>query len=141
VQVLGRHAHDQRARVDQFLRQEPRVGVDALAHGVAAHVLDAARDGHVVGAERDAAGDRGHRGHRPGAHAVDRVAGHGLGQPGQHRGRTADGEALVADLGGRGDRDLVHALGWQLGITPDELADDADDQVVGAGLRIEPLRP
>ena len=55
VQVLRGHAHDERGAVDELLGQEPRVGVDALAHRVAAHVLDAARDGDVVGAEGDAA--------------------------------------------------------------------------------------
>ena len=76
----------------------------------------------------------------PGAHPVDRVAGHGLGQPGQQRGGAADGQALVADLGGRGDGDLVDALGRQLRVAPQQLADDADDQVVGAGLGVHALR-
>ena len=57
VQVLRGRAHHQRRRVDQLLGEDARVGVDALAHRVAAHVLDAAGDRHVVGAERDAAGD------------------------------------------------------------------------------------
>jgi hypothetical protein len=38
-------------RVDDLLGDDPRVGVDALAHRVAAHVLDAAGDGDVDGAE------------------------------------------------------------------------------------------
>ena len=57
VQVLRGRAHDQRGRVDQLLGEDARVRVDALAHRVAAHVLDAAGDGDVVGAHGDAAGD------------------------------------------------------------------------------------
>ena len=140
VQVLRGRAHHQRGRVDQLLGQDPRVGVDALAHRVAAHVLDAAGDRDVVGAHRDAAGDVGHRGHRAGAHPVDRIAGHGLGQPGQQRGGAADGQALVADLGGGRDRDLVHPLGRQLRIAAQQLADAADHQVVGAGLGVHAAR-
>ena len=136
VQVLRGRAHHQRGRVDQLLGEDPRVGVDALAHRVPAHVLDPAGDRHVVGAEGDAAGDRGDRGHRAGAHPVDRVAGHGLGQPGQQRGGAADGQALVADLGGGGDGDLVDPLGRQLRVAAQQLADAADDQVVGAGLGV-----
>jgi hypothetical protein len=59
---------------------------------------------------------RGHRGHRARAHAVDGEAGDGLGQPGEQRGGAADGQALVADLRGRRDRDLVDALRRQLGL-------------------------
>ena len=74
VQVLRGRAHDQRGGVDELLGDDARVGVDALAHRVAAHVLDAAGDGDVVGAEGDAAGHGGHGGHRAGAHPVDGVA-------------------------------------------------------------------
>jgi hypothetical protein len=49
VEVLGGLAHDQRALVDDLLGDDPRVGVDALAHRVAAHVLDATGDGDVDG--------------------------------------------------------------------------------------------
>ncbi len=52
VEVLGRLAHHERVRVDDPLGQDPRVGVDALAHRVAAHVLDAAGDGDVVRSRR-----------------------------------------------------------------------------------------
>ena len=133
-------AHDQGGRVDQLLGDEPRVRVDALAHRVAAHVLDTAGDDDVVGAERDAAGAGGHGGHGAGAHPVDGEAGHGLRQAGQQRGGAADGQALVADLGGRGDRDLVDALGRQLRVAAQQLPDAADHQVVGAGLGVHALR-
>jgi hypothetical protein len=139
VQVLGGRAHDQRRGVDQLLGQEARVGVDALAHRVAPHVLDAARDGDVVRAERDTCGDGGHRGHRAGAHAVDGEPGHRLRQAGQQRRRAAEGQALVADLRGRGDRHLVDALGGQAGVAADELADAPDDEVVGARLDVHAL--
>ena len=138
VQVLRGGAHDQRRRVDQLLGQDPRVGVDALAHRVAAHVLDAAGDRDVVGAEGDPAGDGGHRGHGAGAHAVDRVAGDGLGQTRQQGGGAADGQALVADLGGGRDGDLVDPLGRQLRVAAQQLADAADDEVVGAGVGVHP---
>ena len=54
VQVLGGLAHDERDWVDEPLGDDARVRVDALAHRVAAHVLDAAGDRDVVCAERDA---------------------------------------------------------------------------------------
>ena len=125
VQVLGGRAHDQRGGVDELLREEPRVRVDALAHRVVAHVLDAAGDGDVVGAEGDAARGGGHGGHRAGAHPVDREAGHRLRQPGQQRGGAADGQALVAGLRGGGDGDLVDALRRQRRVAPQQLADAA----------------
>ena len=140
VQVLGGGAHDQGGLVDQLLAEEPRVGVGALTHRVAAHVLDAAGDGDVVGAEGDAAGGGGHRGHGAGAHAVDRVAGHRLRQPGEQRGGPAQGQALVADLRGGGDGHLVDALGGQRRVAAHQLADAADDEVVGARLGVDALR-
>ena len=136
VQVLGGLAHHERVGVDDPLGQDPRVGVDALAHRVPAHVLDAAGDGDVVRAEGDAGGGGGHGGHRAGAHPVDREAGHALRQAGQQRGGAADGQALVADLGGRGDGHLVDALGRQRRVAPHELTDALDDEVVGAGLGV-----
>ena len=59
-----------------------------------------------------------------------------LRQPGQQRRGPADGQALVADLGGGRDRDLVHALRRQLRVAAQQLADAADDEVVGAGVRV-----
>ena len=56
-------------------------------------------------------------------------------------GGAAEGQALVADLGGGRDRDLVDALGRQLGMAAQQLADHRDDQVVGAGLGVHALRP
>ena len=64
VEVLRGLAHDERVGVHDPLGQDARVGVDALAHRVAAHVLDAAGDGDVVGTERDARGGVGHGRHR-----------------------------------------------------------------------------
>ena len=136
VEVLRGLAHDERVGVDDPLGQDARVGVDALAHRVAAHVLDAAGDGDVVGTEGDARGGVGHGRHRAGAHAVDGVAGHALREAGEQRGGAADGEALVADLGGGGDRHLVHPLGRQGRVAPEQLADALDDEVVGARLGV-----
>ncbi len=50
-------------------------------------------------------------------------AGDALGQPGEQGGGAADGQALVADLGGGGDGHLVHALGRQRRVATHELAD------------------
>jgi hypothetical protein len=104
------------------------------------HVLDATRDGDIVGAHGDATGDVGHGGHGTGAHPVDGIPGHGLGQPGQQRGGAADGQALVTGLRGGGDGNLVDPLGRQLRITPHQLPDTTDHQVVGAGLGIHATR-
>ena len=79
-------------------------------------------------------------GHRAGAHPVDGEAGDRSRQPGQHGGGAADGQALVADLGGGGDGDLVDPLRRQVRVAPQQLADDLDDQVVGAGLGVQALR-
>jgi hypothetical protein len=87
VQVLGGLAHDQGGLVDDLLGDDPRVGVDALTHGVAAHVLDAAGDGDVDGPETDRGGDGRDGGHRTGAHPVDGVARGGLGQAGEQPAR------------------------------------------------------
>ena len=141
VQVFRGAAHDHGRGVDQLVRDQPRVGVDALAHRVVAHVLDPAGDRHVVRAERDAGGDRGDRGHRAGAHPVDREARHARRQAGQDGRVAADGQALVAGLGGGRDRDLVDPLRRQPGVAPQQLADHGDDHVVGSGLRVHPLGP
>ncbi len=140
VQVLGGVAHDQRARVDQAVGEETRVRVCALAHRVAAHVLDAAGDDDVVLAEADARRGGGDGGHRAGTHAIDREAGNRLGQAREDRGRAPDGQALVAGLRGRGDGDLVDPSGVELRVAAQQFADGLDDQVVGAGLGVDALR-
>lgn len=140
VEVLRGHAHEQGRLVDQLLGDEPRVRVHALAHGVAAHVLDTARDGDVVGAERDGTGDRGHGRQGAGAHAVDGVAGDRLRQPGEDARGAADGQALVTDLRGRGDGDLVDLLRVESGVAAQQLPDRLHDEVVGTGLVVDALR-
>ncbi len=140
VQVLRGHAHEQGRLVDQLLAHEPRVRVDALAHGVAAHVLDTAGDGDVVGTEGDGTGDRGHGRQGARAHAVDGVTRHGLRQTGEDPRGTADGEALVADLRGRGDGDLVDLLRVETGVAAQQLPDRLHDEVVGTGLVVDALR-
>src|SRR5690606_9679790 len=139
VDVLRGLAHHQRGRVDDLVGHEPRVRVHALTHRVPAHVLDAAGDRDVVGAEGDAARHRGDGGHGACAHAVDRVAGDGLRQAGQQGGGAADGQALVTDLRGRGDRDVVDALRRKLGVAAQQLADDLDDQIVGPRVGVDAL--
>ncbi len=140
MQVLRGHPHEQGGLVDELLGDEARVRVDALAHRVAAHVLDATGHDHVVGAEGDAAGGGGHGGQRAGAHAVDRVAGDGLRQARQQCCGAADRQTLVADLRGGRDRDLVDALDGQVRVTTHELPDALDDEVVGTGLVVDALR-
>ena len=141
VQVLCGRAHHQRGGIHQLLGDDPGVGVDALAHRVVAHVLDPAGDGDLVGAEGDRRGAVGDGGHRAGAHAVDGVAGGGRRQAGQEAGHPSEGQSLVADLGGGGDGHLLHALGRQVGVTAQQLADAVDDEVVGAGLGVDALLP
>ena len=81
-------------------------------------------------------GGGGDGGHRAGAHPVDRVAGHALRQAGEQRGGAADGQALVADLGGGGDATSSTRSGGSDGLRRMQLADALDDQVVGAGLGV-----
>ncbi len=139
VHVLRGLAHDQRGGVDELLGDEARVGVGALAHGMAAHVLHAAGDRDVVGADGDRGRGGGDGGDRAGAHPVDGVAGHGLRQPGQDARHPADGQALVAGLGGRGDRHVVDPFRRQCRVAPQQLTDDLDDQVVRSCLGVDPL--
>ncbi len=140
MQVLGGHAHEQGGLVDQLLGDEARVRVHALAHGVAAHVLDTAGEGDVVGTEGHTARDGGHGGQRAGAHAVDGVARYGLREARENAGGTAQRQALVTDLRGRGDGDLVDLLGVQVRVAAQQLPDRLHDEVVGAGLVVDALR-
>ena len=139
VQVLRGHAHVEGVVGHEALGQEARVGVGVEAHRVVPHVLDASRQRDVLRAEPDGGGRVGHRGHRAGAHAVDRVAGDGPGEPGEDADRAAEGQALVALLRGRGDGDLVDALRRELGVAAQQLADGLDREVVGAGVGVQPV--
>ena len=135
VEVLGGLPHHGGRLVDEPLGNEPRVEVDVLAHRVVAHVLDAADEDDVRGAHRDLAGARRRRGQRARAHAVDREAGHGRRQPGEERDVAPERQPLVADLRGRGEDDVVDALGRKLRVAPQQFANGLDRHVVGAGLR------
>ena len=141
VQVLGRHAHVERVGAHQALGDEARVRVGVGPHRVAAHVLDAARHGDVLRADADRRGDGRHRGRRAGAHPVDRVPRHRRGQTREHPHGAAQGQALVAGLGGRGEGDLVDPLGRQLGVAAQQLADRLDREVVRAGVRVQAVGP
>ena len=136
VQVLGGLAHDERVGVDESFGHEARVRVDALADRVPAHVLDATGETDVDGSGCDPGRQSGDCRHGAGAHAVDRVAGHRLRQPGEQTGAASEGQALVADLGGRRDGDLVDPLRRQGGVAAQQLADDLDDEVVGPGVGV-----
>ena len=114
------------------LGDEARVEVDVGAHRVVAHVLDAAREHDVGGAHRDLAGAGRDGRQRAGAHAVDGEAGNGVRDPGEQRDVAAEGQALVADLRGRGEDDVADALGRDRGIAAQQLAHDLDGHVVGA---------
>ncbi len=71
VQVLGSLAHHERVRVDEAFGDEAWVGIDALAHRVSAHVLDATGEADVDGTGRDPCAQRRDGGHAACAHAVD----------------------------------------------------------------------
>ena len=137
MQVLGRLAHEQGLGVDQLLRDDAGVGVDALTHGMPAHVLDAAGDDQVVGADTDATGQVGDGGHRARAHAVDRLTGHRPREVREESGRAPQGQPLVADLGRGRDGHVVDAVRRQRGIAAQQLTEDGHDEVVGAGLGVD----
>ena len=80
------------------------------ADRVVAHVLDAAGEGDVVHADADGAGHRRDARHGARAHAVDREPGTDWGSPARMATRAAEGQALVARLRGRRDRDIVDAV-------------------------------
>ncbi len=134
MEVLGGLAHDGGALVDQPLGDEARVEVDVLAHRVVAHVLDPAGDREIAGAHRDLARRRGHRGERAGAHAVDREAGHRLGQPREQPHVAPERQALVADLRRRRHDDVADPLRRGLRVAAEELAHGLDRHVVGTSL-------
>ena len=92
-------------------------------------------------AHRDLAGACGRRGECAGAHPVDGEAGNGVGQAGEERDVAAEGQALVADLRGRGEDDVADALGRHARVPAQELADGLDGHVVGPRLPEEAARP
>src|ERR671935_1415368 len=139
VQVLGGRAHRDRGRVDEPLGDEARIEVDLLGHRMMAHVLDAAGEHDLAGAESDLTGSGGHRRQRAGAHAVDGEAGHGVRDAGEERDVTPERQALVADLGGGGEDDVADPLDGDPGVAADELAHDLDRYVVGARLPEDPV--
>ena len=61
-------------------------------------------------------------------------------QPGEERHVTAEGQPLIADLRGRGHHDVVDPLGPQRRVAPQQLADDLDAEIVGAGAPEDALR-
>src|SRR5579862_4694796 len=132
VEVLRRLAHDGRRLVDQPLGDEARVEVDVLAHRMVPHVLDAARDRDVGGAERDLARCGGDRRERARAHSVYGEAGDRLRDAGEERDVAAERQALVADLRRRGHDDVADALRREARVAAEELPDGLDGHVVGA---------
>ena len=131
MEVFRRLPHHRGRLVDDALGDEPRVEVDVIAHRVVAHVLDAADEHDVGSAHRDLACARGRGGERAGAHAIDGESGNRLREPREQRDVATEGQALVTDLCGRREDDVVDALGRQLRIAPQELAYDLDGHVVG----------
>ena len=61
-------------------------------------------------------------------------------EPGEQRDVAAERQPLVADLGGGGEDDVADPLGRERRVAPQQLADDLDRHVVGAGLREQPVR-
>ena len=137
MQVFGCVAHVQRGRVNQALGHKARVRIGAGAHRVVAHVLHAAGNHDVVRAEADAARRGGDGGHGPGTHPVDGEAGNGAGEPGQEGCRAAEGEALVAGLGGGGYGHFVDPGRRQGGVPAQQFADAFHHQVIGAGSGVD----
>ena len=76
----------------------------------------------VCRAHGDLAGAGRRRGERAGAHAVDREPRHGRREPGEERDVATERQALVADLRGRGEDDVVDPLGRELGVAAEQLA-------------------
>src|SRR5207342_740248 len=72
----------------------------------------------------------------PSAHPIDRIAGDRARQSSKQCRRTSNGEALVAGLGGRGDRNIVDAVWRQLRMASQQLAYAIDDEVISPGLGI-----
>ena len=140
VEVLGGLPHDGRRLVDQPLGNEARVEVDVGAHRVVAHVLDAADEDDVCRAHGDLTGAGRRRGERAGAHAVDREPGDGRREPREERDVATEREALVADLRGRREDDVVDPLGRKLRVASEHLAHGLDGHVVRARLREEAVR-
>ena len=101
-----------------------------------AHVLDAPRNGDVISAKGDPGGYCGDRRHRASAHPVDRKPRHAARQPREQRRGAADGQALITDLSGGGDGNIVHALGRQLRVASHQLPDARDHQIVSPGLGV-----
>ncbi len=138
VEVLRCLSHHGGALVDQALGHEAGIEVDLLAHRVMAHVLDAAGDREVARAEGDLAGGGRRRGQRTGAHPVDREPGDGMRQAGEDRDVAAQGQPLVADLGGGGEDDVADPLRRNGRVAGEHLPDDLNRHVVGARAGEEP---
>ena len=132
MQVLGRASHHGGGLVDEPLRDETRVEVDVVAHRVMAHVLDAAGEGDVHGAECNLSRGRRDGRERAGAHAVDGEARHRVGNAGEEPDVASERQPLVAHLRGGREDDVADALGWDLRVAAHELAHGLDRHVVSA---------
>ena len=69
-----------------------------------------------------------------------RLSRHLRRKPGEHTDRVAQGQPLVADLGGGGDGDLVDLLGRQLTVAAEQVAHHRGDEVVGTGVGVQTVR-
>ncbi len=137
MQVFGRVAHVQGGRVNQPLGHKARVRIGAGPHRVVAHVLHTAGNHDVVSAEPDAARRRRDRGHGAGAHTVDGETRNAAGETCQEGGGAAEGEALVAGLGGGGDGHFVDPVRGQGGVAAQKFADALHHQVIGTGSGVD----
>ena len=137
--ALGGDAHVERTRVDHALGDEAGVRVGVAADRVVAHVLDAARESDVVHAGADGCPHHRHARHRARAHAVDREAGHGLRQACEDRHRAAEREPLLAGLARRGDRDVVDAVGGNVGVSFHQADRRLDGEVIRSGVPVHAL--
>ena len=98
------------------------------------HVLDAASNRQVIGAESDSAGHVGDGGHRTSTHAVDGISGNGLGESGKKSRTAADRQALISSLSGRRDGNFIEAFLRNLGVSLQKSDHRLDDEVISSGI-------
>jgi len=106
---------------------------------VASHVLDAAGDGQVVGAKSDPGSESGHGGHGAGAHPVNGESGYRLRQPRKQCRRATEREALVAGLGGGGNRHLVDAFPRDRRVAFQQSDHGLDHEIIRPGVPVNAL--
>jgi hypothetical protein len=106
---------------------------------MAAHMFNTSGDSNVIGAKSDSSGKICHRSHGASAHAVNGLARNCAWKPSENAGAAAQSETLVANLGRRGNRNVVDPLRWEVRIATQQFVESADHKVVSAGLCVHPF--